>query len=126
MDPELNVLSLKDKKGAAIGTLVRWSCHPEVLGRDNFEATADYPGALCARVEEKTGGACVFFSGVIGGLLGPDIDRSRSVAAQFEDMETLGVLVADAALAALEKDADRIEDVDVSFTTRLVRVPVEN
>ncbi|MFH1725722.1 MAG: neutral/alkaline non-lysosomal ceramidase N-terminal domain-containing protein [Elusimicrobiota bacterium] len=125
IDPELNALSFETKEGKAIGTLVRWSCHPEVMGSDNRQVTADFPGALCARVEEKTGGGCVFFPGVVGGLLSPDVDR-EGLEQRFEAMGELGVKVADLALDALDKGSVRYPRAEVSFSTRVVRVPVEN
>ncbi|MFX8895516.1 hypothetical protein ABTM96_20490, partial [Acinetobacter baumannii] len=72
IDPELNALQLRAPGGQPIGTLVRWSCHPEAVGRKNMLLTADDPGFLCAEVERKTGGACAFFPGSIGGLMTPD------------------------------------------------------
>lgn len=136
LDPELNVLQFRAKtragqsgKAAAglrappIATLVRWSCHPEALREDNRLLTADYPGELCARVEEKTGGACLFQSGSIGGLLIADGDRSP--ARQFSEAARIGRSVAEAALKALAW-ASRWGEGRVSFSSRLVRIPVEN
>jgi hypothetical protein len=65
-----------------------------VLGPDNRLITADYPGPLCARVEEKTGGACLFLNGMIGGLLTPDAKNEN-----FYESARIGTNVADAALA---------------------------
>ena len=70
IDPDLAALGLKDKDGRAIATVVNWACHPETLGRENRLITADFPGALCAKVEQDTGGTCLFFNGPIGGLPG--------------------------------------------------------
>lgn len=127
LDPELNVLQFKDKKGGGvIGTIVRWSCHPEALGGENEFATADYPGALCSLIEEKTGGACSFFSGAVGGLLGPDVKRTANVEDQFVAMKELGAKIALAALSSLEKGGERFSSAAVSFKTKTVRVPVEN
>ncbi len=94
IDPDLAVLRLKGKDGKAVATVVNWSCHAEVLGPKNRLLTADYPAALCARVEEKTGGACVFLNGMIGGLLTPDV-----TADDYAEAERVGRTVADAALA---------------------------
>ncbi len=126
IDPELNVLSFKSRKGRPIGTLVRWSCHPEVMGDDNLEVTADFPGALCAKIEEKTGGACLFFAGSVGGLMSPDVDHhAMGPQAQFEASRRLGEKIADAALASLKKP-DRWTRGKVSFETKIVDIPVEN
>ncbi|HBL16371.1 MAG TPA: hypothetical protein DD417_06325 [Elusimicrobia bacterium] len=125
IDPELAALSLRDRKGKAIGSLVRWSCHPEALGRENRQVSADFPGALCARIEEATGGACVFLPGAVGGLLSPDTEEGLSVAGEYAAMERIGRRLADEALRAL-RGAPRRAGGEVSFASRTVRIPVEN
>jgi hypothetical protein len=123
LDPELDVVQVRAKKtGKTLGTLVRWSCHPETSRGDNMLVTADFPGQLCARVEEKTGGACVFQSGAIGGLLIPDSDHTPEK--QFEEGERVGHALADAALAAVA--GAPAAGGGVEWRTKLVRLPVEN
>lgn len=116
--PELSVLRLKDRKGRAVATVVNWSCHPEVLGRANFLITADYPGPLCAEVEAKTGGACLFLNGMIGGLMTPDVTGET-----YEETERVGRAVATAALALKTSAAGARP---LSFRSERVLVPVEN
>ena len=53
-------------RGAPIAVLVNWSDHPETLGGENTEITADYPHWLCQYVENHLGGTAIFFSGSIG------------------------------------------------------------
>lgn len=118
IDPHLAVLRLKDAQGAAVATVVNWSCHPEVLGRDNLLVTADFPGALCARVEERTGGDCLFLNGMVGGLMTPDVK-----AEDFAEMERVGRAVADAALA-LKTAPGRARA--LAARRERVLVPVEN
>lgn len=127
IDPELNAVQVKSAGGKkrVIGTLVRWSCHPEVLWRENRLLTADYPGALCARVEERTGGACVFQAGVIGGLMTPDVDHSLGPEHDFHEVSRIGKRVADAALGSLS-GARAEAGPRVSFLARTVRIPIEN
>ncbi len=117
IDPNLAVLRVKGRDGRALATIVNWSCHPEVIGRENKLLTADYPGPLCARVEEKTGGACLFLNGVIGGLMTPDTKLET-----FEEAARIGATVADAALALKTAPGPSA----LSYRSELVRVPVEN
>ncbi len=156
IDDELNALQLRAAPAAdlsaatpaggprsgsssarVVATLVRWSCHPEVLGSKNRRVSADYAGELCSRVEERAGGACVFFSGSIGGLMTPDTDESGGVEGQYREMRRVGHELADKALAALSATAlPRGREGIVaktgsgagplSFASRVVRVPVEN
>jgi hypothetical protein len=116
--PELAVLRLNDRKGKAVATVVNWSCHPEVLGRENRLITADFPGPLCARVESETGGACLFLNGMIGGLMTPDVS-----AESFSEMDRVGRAVAAAALALKTAPAGARP---LSFRSERVLVPVEN
>ena len=109
--------------GKPIGTLVRWSSHPETSRADDTLLTADYPGQLCARVEDKTGGACVFQNGIIGGLLVPDSDHSSEK--QFDEGKRLGFTVADAALKTVA-GAPAQAAPEVAWKSELVRLPVEN
>lgn len=118
IDPNLGVLRLTGLDGKAIATVVNWSCHAEVLGRDNRLITADFPGPLCMRVEEKTGGACLFLNGPIGGLMTPD-----SRAENFYESYRIGGAVADAALALKTSSSPKR---GLSYRSELVRVPVEN
>ncbi len=117
IDPNLGVLRLKGSDGKAVATIVNWSCHPEVIGRENLLITADYPGPLCARVEEKTGGQCLFLSGAIGGLMSPDTKIEN-----FYETARIGAAVADAALALKTATGGR----GLSYRFEKTKVPVEN
>lgn len=125
LDPEMNVLSFRTENGEAIGTLVRWSCHPEVLGSDNMRVSADFPGPMCAKIEDETGGACVFFPGAVGGLMSPAVD-AKGVEEDYAAMVEFGEKVADIALKTLKSKPDRFAAGEVSFSSAAVRIPVEN
>ena len=117
IDPNLGVLRLKGSDGKDVATIVNWSCHPEVIGRENMLITADYPGPLCAHVEKRTGGQCLFLSGAIGGLMSPDTDVEN-----FYETARIGMAVADAALAMKTAPGGR----GLSYRFEKARVPVEN
>jgi hypothetical protein len=121
IDPDLAALGLRGKDGRAIATVVNWACHAEVLGKENRLITADFPGALCAKIERDTGGSCLFLNGPIGGLLTPDLVRGR---APWLESTRIGEKVAAAALRGLAKA--RAGRAELSFRTSLVRAPVEN
>ena len=68
-DPYLFVMRLTSiGAGEPIAVLVNWSDHPETLGRENSEITADYPHWLCQYVENHLGGTAIFFNGSMGKL----------------------------------------------------------
>lgn len=118
IDPDLSVLKLTGLDGKAVATVVNWSCHPEVLGPANRLITADYPGPLCTRIEERTGGACVFLNGMIGGLMTPDTKTEN-----FYEAQRIGAAVADAALALKTESAPSRP---LAYRSAFVKVPVEN
>lgn len=126
MDPELNALEFRAKGGGVLGTVVRWSCHPEVLQPDNTLITADYPGALCAKVEAERGGTCLFLPGLLGGLMTPDSDDSGTLESDYKEMERVGQALAGHAIKALKTPSLRLSEAAVSFSSRTILVPVEN
>lgn len=66
-DPHLFVMRLTSiGTGKPIGVLVNWSDHPETLGGENTEITADYAYWLCQYVENHLRGTAIFFNGSIG------------------------------------------------------------
>lgn len=124
-DPELNAVQVRSlARKSAIGTLVRWSCHPVTLTEANLKLSPDFPGPLCDRIESSGGGACVYVSGSLGGHLIPETDRQAPVQRQYEDADRIGGRIADEALALLKK-ARPIRG-ELTFSSASVRVPVEN
>ncbi|MFA6092784.1 MAG: hypothetical protein WCU88_11460 [Elusimicrobiota bacterium] len=126
LDPELGAVQLTARGGSTIATLVRWSCHAEALGRANMQASADYPGFLCSRVEERAGGTCLFLPGLIGGLQSPEIDRSSGPEKEYAEARRVGAAVADAVLAALARSGEKSLAGPVGMESVRVRLPVEN
>jgi hypothetical protein len=57
----------KTKKPNAL--LVNWTCHPEALGSDNHEITADFPYYTVRDLEAKYNCPVIYFSGAVGGLM---------------------------------------------------------
>ncbi|MBI4348004.1 MAG: hypothetical protein HY553_14200 [Elusimicrobia bacterium] len=124
-DPELHAVQVRDRKDRkAIGTLVRWSCHPVTLTEANTKISADFPGPLCDRIEAGKGGTCVYVSGSIGGHLIPETDRKAPVETQYADADRIGRRIAEQALAALKRPSH--VGSGLGFSSAVVRVPVEN
>jgi len=120
-DPYLFVLRITAvPAGEPIGVLVNWSDHPETLGRENSEITADYPHWLCEYVETHLGGMAIFFNGSIGKVstLGNDValmDPETGAVAQDRTWKkaelvgtTLGQLVVRAVKSAEAPTVDSI------------------
>src|SRR5690606_22949423 len=56
-DPSLPLLRIRGADGGWIAVLAAYACHPVVLGPDNRQWTADYPGVVRARLEAAHPGA---------------------------------------------------------------------
>lgn len=105
LDRELTVMQVRDVENQdPIATLLALACHPETLGRENTEITADFPAVTIAELE-KDGGVGIYVSGALGGLVTPD-SQHDSVAQEWQECERVGQqLLAEtrAAVAALPK-----------------------
>jgi hypothetical protein len=49
VDHSVQVVQVAAENGAALATLVNYACHPVVMGPQNRQATADWPGAMRCR-----------------------------------------------------------------------------
>jgi len=131
-DSELVVLALADEAGQDVATVVNWANHPEVLGSQNTQITADYAGYLCAGLEDQLGGVGVLWNGAVGGMQSPlntrvTDPRTREPAPDntFRKAELIGRRVADLAVGALQ--GEKPAEVErATFAERRVSIPVTN
>ncbi|MEO8658081.1 MAG: hypothetical protein ABI693_06405 [Bryobacteraceae bacterium] len=125
-DSNLIVLALDDLAGAPIATVVNWANHPETLGSANTQITADYPHALCARLEHRRGGVAALWNGAVGGMQSPlGAKVSNTKPDSFEMADAIGNRVADLALEAIGHATPAPIDAVVYRETR-IRIPVAN
>jgi hypothetical protein len=69
VDPTVSALIIKDSSAKTRAVLVNYACHPSVLGPDNLQYSADYPGAMKRYVESQIPGAmCMFVQGGAGDI----------------------------------------------------------
>lgn len=131
-DSELVVLSVTDRAGKPIGTLVNWANHPETLGSGNTQITADYPAYFYTRLEERLGGVAVLLNGAVGGMQSPlgakVTDPATGQPAPdngFRKAEIIGRRVADLAAEAVGKSKPvRIRE--LAYVEQPLRIPVSN
>jgi hypothetical protein len=69
VDPTVMVLQVSGEDGSPIAILVNYACHPVVLGPENLDYSADYPGEMM-RIVEKTfpGSVAMFLQGGAGNI----------------------------------------------------------
>ncbi|MEK7470161.1 MAG: hypothetical protein AAB074_22555 [Planctomycetota bacterium] len=127
IDNTLSALQLVGADGTTVATLANWACHPEILWSGNTLLTADYPGYLCSRLEERLGGTALFVSGAIGGMMTPDPrrDEKGEKLRTFAEAERVGRGIADRAVDALAK-VELSRDPALSIRTRELLLPCTN
>jgi hypothetical protein len=130
LDTEVLVLDARARDGRPLAVLLNYACHGTVLGHDNLELSADWPGVTCAEIEAATGATALFSLGAHA-----DVDpRTRGVmdlaiAGQsrglgFDAVFALGSEVAEAVLAALEAPGELDSAPTLRAAFARVRLPI--
>jgi neutral ceramidase len=102
LDPIVNALVVKDDQGKTRAVLVNYACHPSVLGPDNYEYSADYPGAMRRAIESQIPGATALFIQGGAGDINPYRDK-EPIATQFKAMEEMGQALGNYVVSRLKK-----------------------
>jgi len=133
-DPYLFVMRLTSiGTGEPIAVLANWSDHPETLGGENTEVTADYPHWLCQYVESHLGGTAIFFNGSIGKVstLGNQVSLTDPETGEIAEdhtwkkAELIGTMLGQLAERALKSGESPIVD-SVVIRKSLVFAPLQN
>src|SRR5581483_7334063 len=90
IDPTVNALQVKDADGKTRAVLVNYACHPSVLGPDNYEYSADYPGAMKRYIEAQIPGATALFVQGGAGDINPYRDKEPVAGQGFQVMTDMG------------------------------------
>jgi len=105
-DPILTTIRFDAKGMKPIAVIVSFAAHPTVLGADNLQISADWPGAMQRDVEAALPGAvAMFINGAIGDQA-PTMHDGDGIG-DFEYVEKIGVEVARGAISTM----DRLESV---------------
>ncbi len=102
LDPTVNALVIKDIQGKIKAVLVNYACHPSILGPDNYEYSADYPGAMRRQIESQLPGAKALFIQGGAGDINPYHDK-EPVATQFQAVEEAGQRLGKYVVSILKK-----------------------
>jgi neutral ceramidase len=94
VDPAVGVIRFDRADGSPLAVLVHYSCHPVVLGPENLDYSADYPGEMRRYVEQQLGGMAFFLQGAPGDI-NPYYDKTTlmedAVALMKQTGRKLGV-----------------------------------
>lgn len=98
LDPTVHVLRIDGEAGTPRLLLVNYACHAVVLGPDNRQISADYPGALRRHLEAALPGVTALFLPGAGGDINPYLDKQPVAQKGFEEMERMGQSLGEEAL----------------------------
>jgi neutral ceramidase len=92
VDPWVGVIRVDDIQGRPLAILVNYSCHPVVLGPDNLQYSAEFPGAMAELVERELEGnpVCMFVQGAPGDI-NPYYDKTPLVQDAVRLMRETGI-----------------------------------
>lgn len=125
VDRSLNVVRITTDEGAPLVVWVNFACHGTVLGPENRQVSADWIGAMRARVEEATGGRVLFLQGAAGNL-NPDLPTEGAESDPWQAVESLGDRVAERVIALCAgSDLTPLEGGELGLIRREVWLPLE-
>jgi neutral ceramidase len=90
VDPAVSVLQAKDADGKIRAVLVNYACHASVLGPDNYDYSADYPGAMKRYIESQIPGATALFIQGGAGDINPYHDKEPVAGRGFAAVDEMG------------------------------------
>lgn len=118
-EDNISILQFRNDHDESVAVLSNYPCHPEALGRDNLQVSADFLSDLHKVVEARTGGVSLFLQQALGGVV-PGTSGESSI-------EFLGNSLGELIVSALEKDPEPLSpDVGLRFVRREFEVPVDN
>jgi neutral ceramidase len=78
VDPTVGVIRFDRTDGTPLAVLVHYACHPVVLGPENLDYSADYPGEMRRYIEQQLGGMAFFLQGAPGDI-NPYYDKTTLI-----------------------------------------------
>jgi neutral ceramidase len=125
LDPEFTLLRVEDAGGNPRALLVHYACHAVVLGSTSCKYSADWPGAMNARVEaEMPGMQCMFVQGGAGDINPLFQGRTGKEDEDFATMRKLGELMAAQVLrASREIQPTSANRYPIQSSSELLRFP---
>lgn len=127
---ELTTLSIVDKNKTIQGVIVHWNCHPEALGRSNTQITSDFPHYLRQKMELDLGKPVIYWSGILGGLMGPAPEvitpsQKKLLEGTWEHAQYIGETLADLAIGSM-KTRQVIEVPELKVTRSIIDFDMDN
>ena len=126
VDPTVAALIVKDSAQKTRAVLVNYACHPSILGPDNLQYSADYPGAMKRYVESQVPGAmCAFLQGGAGDI-NPYRDKQPINADAFGAVNEMGEQLGKTVVAMLAKSKPVNLPISGALLTKSEVIDVKN
>jgi neutral ceramidase len=122
IDRSVSILGIGRKDGTPMATVVNYACHGTVLGPDNLLVSADWIGAMRAKIEDALGTRILFLQGATGDL---NPDHEWGSGDPWEAVRSLGEQVAEQVIGAYDQDLSPLTSVPLSLKRRTVWLPLE-
>jgi neutral ceramidase len=91
VDPTVGVIRVDRSDGRPLAILVNYACHPVVLGPENLDYSADYPGEMRRAIERQVGGGVMaFFLQGAPGDINPYYDKTTLLEDAIGAMQETG------------------------------------
>lgn len=119
-NPQMTVVSFKNKQGEVVANIVHYGCHGTAAGK-NHEITRDWPGVMIDAVERVSGGITAFFNGAEGDV-GPRLSNGKTTG-DLSYVYEIGNVAARDALNIYNGIFD-YHPVELKATTALVKLPL--
>lgn len=121
LDYTVGVVAFDTPAGEPLATLVSFTCHPVVLGPENLELSADYPGAMMAKLETEVGGQAMFVQAAAGDI-NPFWDKTPPSQGGFEQVVRMGEALADEAMRVRRSLSSPVDVERLSVRSEEVRL----
>ncbi|MCC6694020.1 MAG: hypothetical protein IT365_00190 [Candidatus Hydrogenedentes bacterium] len=122
VDHEAGIIRVDTTNGTPLAALVHYACHPVVLGTDNLEYSADWPGEMARHVKEGAGAECFFLQGGSGDI-NPYLDKTPIQEGGVDAMRATGREAGQVVLAALAGiQSARSESPSISYAEDSVEI----
>lgn len=116
LDTELGLLRIETTDGKPLACVVNFACHPVILGADNVEISADYPGLVTRRLQEHLGAITLFTNGATG-------DVNPLARGSWSDVERVAAaLVAEA--SRVWSSTETVDTAALSARAETLRLPL--
>jgi hypothetical protein len=124
VDPTVMVLRVDNADGTPIAVLVNYACHAVVLGPENLQYSADWPGEMQHSVEAANPGAvCLFVQGAAGDI-NPYYDKTPLIENAVGSMRETGRAVGKEVLRILPTIQTRAAaDADIRIAREVLDFP---